>query len=105
FKYRGQRHLAAPLAVLAARVVPKDVDLVVPVPLHPIRLRERGFNQSQLLAEELGGTLGLLLETTALARRRHTPSQTGLSQTQRLANVRGAFVAPRRLNAVHALLV
>jgi ComF family protein len=60
--------------------------VVIPVPLHRARLRRRGFNQAQLLSERLG------LEVRHLLRRRkNTPSQTGLSRSQRVLNLSGAF--------------
>ncbi len=70
-------------------------DLVVPVPLHPRRLRERGFNQAHLIAAEMIRA-GLFppwtaLAPAALARVRETSPQTKLSRAQRLRNLRGAF--------------
>jgi ComF family protein len=69
----------------------RPVDLVVPVPLHPARLAERGFNQAALLARPLAGVLGARLEARALVRVRDTPPQTPLDVPARRANVRGAF--------------
>lgn len=70
-------------------------DLVVPVPLHPQRLRARGFNPAALLARAAASELGVPWDARALERQRDTPSQTGLSRSARRRNVRGAF-APRR---------
>jgi ComF family protein len=75
-------------------------ELIVPVPLHPRRLREREFNQAAVLARGLGAALAaerlrrLELAPRALARVRDTPSQTGLGREERLRNVRGAFATP-----------
>jgi ComF family protein len=70
--------------------------LVVPVPLHSRKLRQRGFNQSELIARaamKLQGADGRFqLSATALERRRETKSQIGLSRHQRRENIRGAFV-------------
>jgi ComF family protein len=66
---------------------------VVPVPLHPIRLRQRGFNPAALLASALGRERGLPVDPAALARIRNTPSQTQLPRSERARNVRGAFRA------------
>jgi ComF family protein len=66
---------------------------VVPVPLHPRRLRRRGFNPAGLLAREIAGAHALRLEARALVRLRDTPSQTGLDRSARRRNVRGAFRA------------
>lgn len=67
------------------------VDLVVPIPLHRVRHRERGFNQAALLATELGGRAGVPV-LGGLLRTRATVDQTHLPRDGRLANVRGAFV-------------
>lgn len=90
----------APLAVLADAVrelVPRlpgpRPGAVVPVPLHPRRLRARGFNPAALLARELARTVGARLDAGALRRVRDTPSQTGLDRVGRRRNVRGAFRA------------
>ncbi len=75
----------------------KQVDLIVPVPLHPRRLRERKFNQATLLAYAVGRDDYPVLPD-ALLRVKHTPQQAGLTRNQRLNNVRGAF----RVNHRHA---
>jgi ComF family protein len=90
FKYSGRVSLARPLGALlqsCMRSEPFQSRVVVPVPLHPSRLRQRGFNQAELLAE----TLGLSVDTRVLRRRKNTPSQTGLSRPQRVFNLAGAF--------------
>jgi len=68
-------------------------ELVVPVPLHPRRLRERGFNPAALLARSLSRAWGVPCNPVALRRRRDTPSQTRLDRAARRANVRDAFRA------------
>lgn len=76
-------------------------DAVVPVALHPRRLRERGFNPAGKLAALAGRPLGLPVRPVLLERLRDTPSQTGLGRVARRRNVRGAFgcagPAPRRV--------
>jgi ComF family protein len=67
------------------------IDLVVPVPLHSRRLRERGFNQSLLLARQVSKRRSIPLNFTALDRIRQTRPQTRLSGPERHKNVRGAF--------------
>ena len=69
-------------------------DLVVPIPLHRLRLLERGYNQAAALGEGLATALGVPMEAHALERSRRTKSQTRLGKAQRQANVSGAFVAP-----------
>ncbi len=66
-------------------------DLVAPVPLHPRRLRQRGFNQSLLLAQAFPE---VRLERELITRVRHTPPQTGLNPKARRDNVKGAFTVP-----------
>jgi ComF family protein len=94
FKYGGHRSLARPLAALmraAAGDLLADVDLAVPVPLHPWRRLRRGFNQSSDLARALGVPC-----VRALGRVRATPPQTGLTAAGRRRNVRDAFrLSPR----------
>ncbi|HEY1273029.1 MAG TPA: ComF family protein [Terriglobales bacterium] len=72
-----------------------DTPVVVPVPLHGSKLRERGFNQSELIARAAlklkPARLDLVVESGVLARRRPTTSQTGLTRHQRQENMRGAF--------------
>jgi ComF family protein len=70
--------------------------IIVPVPLHRARKRERGYNQSELLAQELAREIGWPLVAEALARVRPTRSQATLSREERAGNVRGAFVVRRR---------
>ncbi len=94
FKYHSLRALAAPLgAILVAAWgrEPLPVDLLMPVPLHARRVRERGFNQATLLARGLSLATGIPLDAHSLARVRHTRPQVGLTAPERLANVEGAF--------------
>ncbi len=93
-KYRGQRVLAEPLGAILLqgwRREPPPAELLVPVPLHSRRTRERGYNQATLLAQQLGRATGLPVDALSLQRIRHTRSQVDLSAGERLANVEGAF--------------
>lgn len=92
------RAVAEALARAAARRAPPPApELVLPVPLHPRRLRRRGFNPAGLLARAVACETGARLAPTALRRLRDTPSQTGLGRGARRRNVRGAFAARRAL--------
>jgi predicted amidophosphoribosyltransferase len=94
FKYEGWRRLARPLALLLAeRLVVEGVAApwVLAVPLHPTRLRQRGFNQAELLARELRSRLALGRPPGQLVRTRATPPQVGHDRLWRLENVRRAF--------------
>jgi ComF family protein len=97
FKYGGRSELGARLgramaeSVVETLDVARGVDLVLPVPLHPIRLVERGYNQSLLLARPVARILKLPLLAHALLRVRHTPRQVTLDRIERLANLYDAF--------------
>jgi ComF family protein len=67
--------------------------VLVPIPLGPRRLRERGYNQAEALARALGRASGLRVDAAVLRRARETRSQTALAPTARAANVAGAFMA------------
>jgi ComF family protein len=107
FKYGGASFLAPQLSWLiirAARPYAGHVDAIVPMPLHPTKLRERGFNPSALLARPVATALGLPMRVDWLLRRRATSSQAGLSSAARQQNVLGAFVA-RRVGPCRVLLI
>lgn len=94
-KYRNRHSLAVPLARLMAdhwHKNPIPVDLIISVPLHPARQRERGYNQSDLLARALRGMIGVPMAASGLRRVRHTLPQMSLSASQRCENVHGAFI-------------
>jgi ComF family protein len=108
-KYGGHTELAAPLGQQLAGSVTGRFDRVVPVPLHPRRLWERGFNQAALLAAPLAQALEATLDTRSLVRRRPTAPQAGLGRRARRLNVRGAFAvrppAREHLEGARILLV
>lgn len=85
----------------------KDYDRLVPVPLHPRKVRERGFDQSAVLAAGLSRQTGILLERRALSRTRYTETQTRLSRKDRQENIRGAFyvAGDNRVRGASLLLV
>ncbi len=92
FKFDKVRPLAAVLAKLVAQVIPRDqrFDVIVPMPLHWRRRWQRGFNQSELLAQEIGRKWNVPVR--AMVRRvKATAPQSGLTNAQRRANVAGAF--------------
>jgi ComF family protein len=96
FKYERRPDLARPLGDLLWRAVEPHARvlagaLVVPVPLHRVRLAERGFNQAALLAGRLARHLGAPTAGLALARVRDTPRQAVLDRRTRLTNVAAAF--------------
>ena len=96
FKYGGRTELAPPLAELMVSAWNEDpfpVDCIMPVPLHPARLRERGYDQAALLARELAAPIKLPVLAQGLERTRVTETQTRLSAPDRRKNVAGAFAA------------
>lgn len=100
-KFRGRRSLAVPLAAAllespGAAAVLQGASVLAPVPLHPLRRRERGFNQAELLAQEVGRRAGLRVAPGALVRRKDTQPQSGLTARERRRNVAGAFAVRRR---------
>ncbi len=107
FKFHQRPNLDRPLAGLLERTLPPDldVDLLVPVPLHPIRLRQRTYNQALLLARELGRLRGLPTDADILIKCRATDPQQALSAAQRRQNLRGAFRLGDNVDGKAVLLV
>ena len=93
FKYEDATHLARPLGELLrhAPVPVVGLSVVVPVPLHPRRLAQRGFNQAALLGDAIARAWSLPMNVTALSRVRDTSRQAALERDARLTNVDGAF--------------
>jgi len=96
YKYSRIQTMARPLADLLVAALPRDekFDAVTPVPLHWRRQWQRGFNQSELLAREIGRRCGIPM-VKALRRARPTPAQAGLSNADRRRNVVAAFSCRR----------
>ena len=95
FKYKGKVSAGKSLGIRLAQELKKqsvsDVACLIPVPLHKARKRERGFNQSEIVAESLGAELNLKIEKNILSRIKNTRDQTKLSIEERKQNVAGAF--------------
>ncbi len=109
FKYRHIKAMSAPLGSLLAdflRTYPLPCDILVPVPLHPKRLRERGYNQAAMLAVELGRLSGKPLVEDRLVRQRDTITQArAASAMERRSNVYDAFTCQHELNGERVLLI
>ncbi|MGZ5538323.1 MAG: phosphoribosyltransferase family protein [Chthoniobacterales bacterium] len=103
FKYGQQIHLRYPIADWLAetlddpRLYGRHFDIIVPVPLHPTRKRERGFNQAELLAELLCARNGLTMRLV-LERIRYTTTQTMFDRTERMENLRDAFRLRKKMD-------
>jgi ComF family protein len=96
-KYSNSQDLAIPLGEMMVSYwqdVHLPAEVIVPVPLHARRLRERGYNQAALLARELGKGVGLPVLESALVRVRETSPQIDLNAKERKENVQGAFRCP-----------
>lgn len=94
-KYNNRKAVAAILGKILSDAYHRyglSADVIVPVPLHPARLRERGYNQSELLARNVSRILSLPINTTTLQRVRQTKSQMELGAEERYLNVAGAFI-------------
>jgi ComF family protein len=108
FKYAGVRPLAGPFGKFLAQALPRETafDVVVPMPLHWFKKWQRGFNQSDLLAREIGKKWGVPVRTV-VRRQKATRSQAGLTNAKRRANMSGAFKIPRgrSLAGMRVLLV
>jgi ComF family protein len=110
FKYKNIRALAPALALLMYEYLvthPISADVIVPVPLHPKRLRERGYNQSELLAKELGKLLSITVERETMVRKKYTPPQARTTSViQRRRNMADAFACNgNRLRNYRILLI
>jgi ComF family protein len=95
-KYSGLKPLAATLGAKLADTISRNIetlkiDLILPVPLHPSRLAQRGFNQAEEIARSVSGLLKIPLETEILYATRKTKHQARLPADRREANVRGAY--------------
>jgi ComF family protein len=111
-KFRGVTALAEPFGDLMAHVgrsmVPVDeIALLIPIPLHPSRQAQRGFNQSELLARRLGALWRIPVANRALRRVSSTKPQTELRRVERRRNVRNAFALaqPDAIAGRHVLLI
>jgi ComF family protein len=80
-------------------------EVIIPMPLHPTRHRERGFNQSTELARPLSALLGIPVDEELCVRRRATEDQTLLPARARRRNVRGAFAVARIADVSHVAIL
>ena len=96
-KYNNLKSLAKPLAQLMAEYLesnPMPVDVLLAAPMHPKRMRKRGYNQAHLLAKELGKLMQLPVSQGVLTRFTDAPSQVSLGAEDRRKNVAGVFRCP-----------
>jgi ComF family protein len=112
FKYRNMPGIGNKLGSIAGRQLtagqlPEPIDVIVPVPLHPKKLRQRGYNQSARFAQGLSDQLGIPVDTDSLVRIKHTDTQTKRSRFSRYENMREVFsvIDPEKFKGRHVLLV
>jgi ComF family protein len=111
-KYEGRKDIGRMLgemygSVLAESGFMDGIDLIIPVPLHPARLRRRGYNQSECIAEGLSGVTHLPVRTNVIMRTGLTGSQTKSGRYERWENVKGLFHVPEPalIRGRHVLIV
>jgi len=113
-KYSGMKNLARFMGATAGDVLAHDAtftgspfQIMIPIPLHKIRQRERGYNQSRFVCDGLSESLGIPILPDGLYRKRYTLTQTGKSGEERQENVRDAFRTrhPERIRGKSILLV
>ena len=103
-KYHNQQHLARILGKwytqeLVNDLGPIDVDIIVPVPLHPKRLKQRGFNQSERIAEGVADVLGKPIISNLIVRSKMNTSLTRMSKKARIETMRSAYVLNNNVSA------
>jgi ComF family protein len=107
-KYENAREVSNPLGERLATCLAQlswTIDIIVPVPLHATRLKERGYNQAQVLGAYVAAQHNTPLVPNAITRWRYTNSQVGLNSEQRQSNVKDAFTANPALVAQQTLLL
>lgn len=106
-KYQANLAMASVLADLLTARIDTDAlpDFIVPMPLHPARLRERGFNQALEIARGVSRKLGVALLPGICRRIKDTPSQTGLPWKEREKNIRNAFTCEADLRGKHVAML
>ena len=104
-KFYGVKRLSKPLGRLLHNLDLPETDGIVSVPLNTKNLRERGFNQSLLMARVISKNIRVPLLMDALLKKRETPPQIGLSAKERLLNLKNAFEVKGNIKGLRLLLV
>ena len=105
FKFYGLNRLSRPLGMLLIHLDIPRADGIVPVPLSIKRLRERGFNQSLLIARVVSKMTGIPLFMDTLVKKKDTLPQIGLSAKERLLNLKNAFTVEENIRDRRLLLI
>jgi len=111
-KYKGVKEIGPELGRIYASTLKSsgfldDIDIIIPVPLHPSKKRQRGFNQSDLISQGISDVSGIRVDTKLLVRKTVTKTQTRKSRFDRWTNVQDIFrvTDEKRLKDLHILLV
>ena len=111
-KYKGVKEIGPELGRIYASTLKSsgfldDIDIIIPVPLHPSKKRQRGFNQSDLISQGISDVSGIRVDTKLLVRKTVTKTQTHKSRFDRWTNVQDIFrvTDEKRLKDLHILLV
>ena len=111
-KYKGRKEIGLRMGELYGKELIKrrdfsDIDIIIPVPLHPSKQRKRGYNQSEMIAIGLGKSMNKFVDTQTLRRVKFTETQTKKSRFKRWENVKEIFQVnnPAGLDGKHLLIV
>ena len=110
FKYKNKRIygkiFARELAMVYGKCLKEEnVELIIPIPLHKSRRRERGYNQTEILAKYLSEYTGIEVDQTSLVRNKRTSPQKHYNDKERKKNIRHAFTLKKEIHAKSVLLI
>ncbi|MGC4019321.1 MAG: ComF family protein [Muricomes sp.] len=110
FKYKNKRHYGKVFAEemaenCAGQIHRWGIEEIIPVPLHSAKRKVRGYNQAEILAEELGKILNIPVNKKILYRIRNTKPQKDLDNAQRIQNLKGAFAVSKHQPVKNSVLV
>jgi ComF family protein len=106
YKYSHALHLSQTLgALLGEKLLGKTIDVIIPMPLHPQRLQERGFNQSLEITKVLSSYANIPFDAHSCERIKNTPSQASLKYKDRIKNIKGAFSCNGQLTGKRVALI
>ncbi len=110
YKYKETLHLANTFASLVIDKKPSfttnnKIDLIIPMPMHATRLKERGFNQALEVARLISKSMQIKLDYTSCQRTKYTPPQASLPLKQRIKNIRGVFKCQQNLQDLNIAVV
>jgi len=110
FKYGDRFQYGAVLSKLLTnhfgnKITNNKPDLIIPVPLHPRRMRKRGFNQALELAKPLSKKFNIPLDNNVCKRIKYTLSQSERGQSKRKSNLRGAFISSAKMKLDHVTII